>query len=63
MGEIKRLALIYAEDTGEQALVDLDEMQAVMRPERFSELVDDLTLACRDVLKARGETPVLRSVE
>jgi len=34
-----------------------------MRPERFSELVEDLTLACRDVLKARGQAPALRSVE
>jgi hypothetical protein len=63
MGEIRRLALIYAEDTDEQALIDLDEMQAAMRADRFSEMIDDLTVACRDVLKARGQAPALRSVK
>lgn len=63
MPEIRRLALIYAEDTEEQALIDLDELRSAVRPERMAELIDDLTLACRDVLKARdasGQTSGLR---
>lgn len=66
MGEIRRLALIYTEETEEQALIDLDEMQQCMRPDRFSELVDDLTLACQEVLNARGDnaqTSALRRVK
>jgi hypothetical protein len=64
MAEIKRLAIVYAEDSEDssgQALIDLDEMRTAVRPERLSELLDDLTMACRDVLAARdGVTPFAR---
>jgi hypothetical protein len=64
MGEIKRLALIYAEDTEEQAPIDLDEMRQHVRAERMAELLEDLTVACRDVLKARdSDATALRRVK
>ncbi len=64
MGEIKRLALIYSDATEEQALIGLDELRRAMRPERLSELLEDLTMACRDVLADRdGVTPFARRPE
>jgi hypothetical protein len=54
---IKRLAIVCADDRAEsgQAVTDLDELRAAMRPERFAELVADLTMACCDVLAYRAE--------
>jgi hypothetical protein len=57
MPEVRRLAVIYTEDAeggSGQVLVGLDELRAAMRPERHAELLEDLTMACRDALAARG---------
>lgn len=61
MPQIRCLALIYTEDTEDssgQVLIGLDELRAAMRPERYTELLDDLAMACRDALAARGVAPL-----
>jgi hypothetical protein len=56
MGEIKRLAIVYDDDVpgSKPALIDLDELSRAMRPERYTELVSDLDMACKDALAHRG---------
>lgn len=57
MPHVRRLALIYTEDPEDssgQVLIGLDELRVAMRPERYAELLDDLAMACRDALAARG---------
>jgi hypothetical protein len=56
MSEIRRLAIVYADDDtpgSKPALIDLDELSRAMRPERYAELLSDLDMACKDALAHR----------
>lgn len=57
MGDIRRLAIVYDDDTAgsKSALIDLDELSRAMRPERYAELLADLDMACKDALAYRDD--------
>jgi hypothetical protein len=56
-GKITRVSVTYAADTADgvqHSLVGLTALRRAVRPERLAELLDDLALACEDVIAARS---------
>jgi hypothetical protein len=59
-GKITRIAVTYTVDTVDgprHTFHGLEHMRQHVRPERLSELLDDLTVICEDLLVAREPTP------
>jgi hypothetical protein len=59
-GKITRVAVTYTVDTLEgprHTFHGLAHMRRHIRPERLSELLDDLTVICEDLLAAREPNP------
>jgi hypothetical protein len=59
-GKITRIAVTYTLDTPggpRHTFHGLPHMRQHIRPERISELLDDLALICEDLLAAREATP------
>jgi hypothetical protein len=59
-GKITRVAVTYTVDTTDgprHTFHGLAHMRQHIRPERLSELLDDLTVICEDLLAAREPTP------
>jgi hypothetical protein len=59
-GKITRIAVTYTVDTPEgprHTFHGLPHMHRHIRPERVSELLDDLTLICEDLIAAREPAP------
>jgi hypothetical protein len=59
-GKITRVAVTYTVDTLDgprHTFHGLAHMRRHIRPERLSELLDDLTVICEDLLAARQPTP------
>ena len=58
-GKITRIAVTYTVDTADgprHTFHGLAHMREHIRPERLSELLDDLTVICEDLLTARRPT-------
>jgi hypothetical protein len=58
-GKITRIAITYTVDTTDgprHTFHGLEHMRQHIRSERLSELLDDLTLICEDLLTARHAT-------
>jgi hypothetical protein len=59
-GKITRIAVTYTVDTSEgprRTFHGLSHMRRHVRPERLSELLEDLTVICEDLLAAREPNP------
>jgi hypothetical protein len=59
-GKITRIAVTYTVDTPDgprHTFHGLPYMQRHTRPERLSELIDDLTIICEDLIDAREPAP------
>jgi hypothetical protein len=59
-GKITRIAVTYTVDTPEgprHTFHGLPHMQRHIRPERLSELIDDLTVICEDLIATREPAP------
>ena len=59
-GKITRIAVTYTVDTPgglRHTFHGLAHMRQHIRPERLSELLDDLTIICEDLLAARELAP------
>ncbi len=59
-GKITRIAVTYTVDTADgprHTFHGLAHMREHIRPERLSELLDDLTVICEDLLTARQPNP------
>ncbi len=59
-GKITRIAVTYTVDTPagpRHTFHGLAHMRQHIRPERLSELLDDLTIICEDLLAAREPVP------
>jgi len=59
-GKITRVAVTYTVDTLDgprHTFHGLPHMRQHIRPERLSELLDDLTVICEDLLTAREPAP------
>jgi hypothetical protein len=59
-GNITRIAVTYTVDTADgprHTFHGLAHMRQHTRPERLSELIDDLTVICEDLLAARRPNP------
>jgi hypothetical protein len=59
-GKITRIAVTYTVDTPDgprHTFHGLPHMQSHIRPERLSELIDDLTVICEDLIDAREPAP------
>jgi hypothetical protein len=57
VGKLTRVSVTYTIDTPEgpaRAIVGLNPMRKIARPERLAELLDDLSLLCEDVITAKG---------
>jgi hypothetical protein len=55
--KIERVQIGIATDDGQRALVTLPAMKKHCRKERVEDLLEDLTLICEDVQRARRGTP------
>jgi hypothetical protein len=56
-GKITRIAVTYAGDTADgprHTFHGLPHMRRHIRPERLSELIDDLTVICENLIVSRG---------
>jgi hypothetical protein len=59
-GKITRIAVTYTVDTPDgprHTFHGLPHMHRHIRPERLSELIDDLTVICEDLIAAREPAP------
>ena len=59
-GKITRIAVTYTVDTPDgprHTFHGLPHMQRHIRPERLSELIDDLTVICEDLIATREPAP------
>jgi hypothetical protein len=59
-GKVTRVAVTYTVDTPggpRHTFHGLAHMRRHVRPERLSELLDDLTVICEDLLAARESSP------
>jgi hypothetical protein len=59
VGKLTRVSVTYTIDTPEgpaHAIVGLNPMRKIARPERLAELLDDLALLCEDVITAKAVT-------
>jgi hypothetical protein len=59
-GKITRISVTYTVDTPDgprHTLHSLPRMHRHIRPERLSELLDDLTVICEDLIAAREPAP------
>jgi len=59
-GKITRIAVTYTLDTPEgprHTFHGLPHMRRHVRPDRLSELLDDLTIICEDLVAAREGAP------
>ena len=59
-GKITRIAVTYTVDTPDgprHTFHGLAHMHRHIRPERLTELIDDLTLICEDLIANREPTP------
>ena len=59
-GKITRIAVTYTIDTPggpRHTFHGLPHMQRHIRPERLTELIDDLTLICEDLIATREPAP------
>jgi hypothetical protein len=69
MGQVAGLSIAYRLDGSDDPvgiMINLSDLEAAMRPERYRELLDDLTVACQDVLRQQDDCDrqrVLRLVE
>jgi hypothetical protein len=59
-GRITRIAVTYTVDTSDgprHTFHGLPHMQRYIRPERLSELIEDLTVICEDLIANREPAP------
>ncbi|HUA27294.1 MAG TPA: hypothetical protein VMC03_00280 [Streptosporangiaceae bacterium] len=59
-GKITRIAVTYTIDTPDgprHTFHGLPHMRRHIRPDRLSELIDDLTIICEELVESRDPTP------